>query len=187
LQHHGLTSAWRSDDETALTFADGAEEIEHAASHVVLGGFHLEASLRVEGRQVIEEDFVARDLGVFEIDRFDFDQREISFAILGRTDLTGDSVAGAEVKFADCDGRRRCRPDRGGSCIPVHGGIRIRRGDIRGRPRKDETVLFGLRAEDLEDEFLFAHAAGAGNVEFLGDFGEIGDVFSLSSARLILI
>jgi hypothetical protein len=54
---------------------------------------------------------------------------------------------------------------------------------------EDEAALFGLCAEDLEDELLLAHAAGAGNVEFLGDLGEVGDVafFQLSQADADLV
>ena len=42
---------------------------------------------------------------------------------------------------------------------------------------EDQPVLFRLCAEDLEDQLLLAHAAGAGNIEFLGDLGEVGNIF----------
>jgi len=41
------------------------------------------------------------DLGVFKVDGFDFDQREVAFAVLRRTHLPGDGVAGAQVELAD--------------------------------------------------------------------------------------
>jgi hypothetical protein len=42
---------------------------------------------------------------------------------------------------------------------------------------KDQTIFLRLSAENLENQFLFAHAAGARNVQFLGDLGEVSDVF----------
>src|SRR4030095_14064942 len=94
-----------SNDQTALAFADGAEKIQHAAGHVFLSGFHLETALRIERRQVIEENLVARDLGVFKVDGFDFDESEVAFAVFGGTDLAGDGIAGTQVELADL--RRR--------------------------------------------------------------------------------
>src|SRR2546427_8662857 len=47
---------------------------------------------------------------------------------------------------------------------------------IRRPPRSTlfpYTTLFRSCAEDLEDQLLLAHAAGPGNVQFLGDLGEV--------------
>ena len=41
---------------------------------------------------------------------------------------------------------------------------------------EDQAVLFGLRAQDLEDQLLLAHAGGAGHVQLLGDLRQVGDV-----------
>src|SRR5579862_9659994 len=81
------------------------EQVEHAAGHVFLGGFHLKAALRIERGQVVEEDFVAGDLGIFKVDGFDFDESEVALAVLGGTHLAGDGVAGAQVELADLRGR----------------------------------------------------------------------------------
>ena len=56
--------------------------------------------------------------------------------------------------------------------------------------REDEPALLGLRLEDLEDQLLLAHAGGAGDVQVLGDLGELldahvlqlGDVQALAAA-----
>src|SRR5271154_2610697 len=100
LQHHRLSSARWGDDQAALTFADGTEKIEDATGHVFLGRFHLQAALRVERSEVVEKDFVASDFGIFEVYGFDFDQREVTLAVLRRTDLAGDGVAGTEIELA---------------------------------------------------------------------------------------
>ena len=61
LQHHRFAGARRRDDQAALAFADGAEHVEHAPGEIFLGRFQANALLRVERRQVVEEDLVARD------------------------------------------------------------------------------------------------------------------------------
>ena len=45
LQHHGLAGARRSDDQSALALADGAEHVQHAAGEVFLGGLQANAIL----------------------------------------------------------------------------------------------------------------------------------------------
>ena len=159
LQHHRLTGARRSDDQAALALADGAEKIEDATGHVLLGRFHLQAALRIERRQVVEEDFVAGDFGIFEVDGFDFDQREVALAVLRRTNLAGDGVAGAKIEFADLRGRD-VDVVRAGEIV-VFGGAE--KAEAIGETfedafGEDQTVLFGLGAEDLEDQLLLAHA-----------------------------
>ena len=46
LHQHGLAGARRSDDETALALADGAEEVHDAAADALAHGLHLDALLR---------------------------------------------------------------------------------------------------------------------------------------------
>ena len=70
-----------------LALADRAQQVQNAAREIFLRGFHLQAALRVKRRQVIEEDLVARDFGVFKIDRFDLDEREVTLTVFRRTHL----------------------------------------------------------------------------------------------------
>src|SRR3984893_5626785 len=165
LQHHGLAGARRGDDQSALPFADRAEQIQHATGQVVLGGFHLEAALRIEGREVIEENFIARDFGVLEINGLHLDQCEVAFAVLGWTDLPGNGVSGAQVEFPDLRGRD-VDVIRSGKVVV------LRRAEKAEAIRKafqyafgeDQPALFGLGAQDLKNQFLLAHTAGASNV-----------------------
>src|SRR5262249_27525281 len=158
----------------ALALADGVEQIQDAASEVFLGRFHLEAALRIKRSEVIEENLVARDLGVLKVHGFDFDQREVALAVLGRPDLSGDSVAGAQVELADLR-RRDVDVVWAGEVVVLRRAEEAEavRKALEDAFRKDETALFGLRAENLENELLFAHTAGAGDVELLGDLGEV--------------
>src|SRR5205814_3345371 len=88
----------------ALSFTGRRDEIEHARRHV-RRGLELDAILRIERGEIVEENFLARDVRMFEVDRFDFDQREVTLALFRRTHLTGDGVARAEIKSANL--RRR--------------------------------------------------------------------------------
>ena len=65
----------------------------------------LSCSSRIERRQVVEEDLLARLLRLLEVDRLDLEQREVALALLRRADLARDDVAGAQVEAPDL-GRR---------------------------------------------------------------------------------
>ena len=145
---------------------------------ILAGRFHLQASLRIERRQVVEEYFIARDLGILEIDRFDLNQREIALAVLGRTDLARNGVAGSQIEFPNLR-RRNVNVVRAGKIVIFR---RAQEAEAVGQAfqdafREDQTVLLRLGAEDLEDQFLLAHAAGARDGQILGDFRQIGNIF----------
>ena len=59
LQQHGLAGARRGDDEAALALADGREQIDDARRHVRLIVLEVQPLVRVERRQVVEEDLLA--------------------------------------------------------------------------------------------------------------------------------
>ena len=114
LQQHRLAGARRSDDQAALAFADRRQQIHDAGADVLARGLELQALLRIQRRQVVEEDLVAGFVGRLEVDGFDLDQREVFFAFVRRAHLAADGVAGLEVEFADLGrARRRCRPGPG--------------------------------------------------------------------------
>src|SRR5262249_37497354 len=143
-----------------------------------------------EGCEVIEEDFIACNFRIFKVDRFHFNESKVALAIFGRTDLTGDGVTGAQVELADLRGRD-VDVVRAGQVVVLG---RAEETETVGEAfehalGEDEAALFRLCAEDLEDELLFAHAAGAGNVELFGDLGQVGDVafFQLSQADADLV
>ena len=149
-------------------------------------GLEDEALLRVERREVLEEQLVARLIGRFEVDRLDLDQREVALAFLRRPDLAGHGVAGLQIELADL--RRRHVDVVGAGQVVVVG--RAEEAEAVGQHfedalGEDEAALLGLRLEDLEDQLLLAHAGGAGDVEVLGDLGELLDalVFQLGDVQ----
>src|SRR5215510_11247395 len=97
LQQHRLAGARRSDDQRALPFSDRSEQVGHTPRKVLGIGLHPQMLVRIERRQIVEEDLVARDVRRFEVDRLYLDQREITLALFRRTDLARDRVAGARV------------------------------------------------------------------------------------------
>ena len=139
-----------------------------------------EALLRIERREVLEEQLVARLLGRFEVDRFDLDQREVALPFLGRPDLPRDGVAGLQVELADL---RRGDVDVVGARQVVVVG-RAEEPEAVGQHfehafGEDEAALLGLRLEDLEDQLLLAHPGRAGDVQVLGDLRELLDALVL--------
>ena len=163
----------------------GVDQVHAPATDMSPRRLELEPLLRVERRQVVEEDLVAGDLRVLEVDRLDLDQREVALAFLRRADLAGDGVAGAQVEAADL--RRRD--------VDV---VRARQVVVLGRAQEAEAVrqalstpsakirpaLLGLRLQDLEDQLLLAHAGGALDAEVLGDLGELARCFISFSVRM---
>ena len=141
----------------------------------------LSRSVGIERRQVVEEDLVARDLGVLEVDRLDLDQGEVALALLGRAHLAGDGVAGAQVEAADLGGRD-VDVVRAGQVVVVG---RAQEAEAVGQALEhalgeDQAALLGLRLQDLEDQLLLAQPVGALDPEVFGDLGELPDAMSLS-------
>ena len=178
LQEHGLAGAGRSDDQAALALAHRGQQVHHPAADALLHRLQLDAFLGIERGQVVEENLVARLLGRLEVDGLDLDQGEVLFALVGRTHVAADGVAGLEVEFANL---------RGGDVDVVGAGqiVVIRRAqeavavgqNLQHALGKDVAFLFALRLEDLEDQVLLAKAAGARNLQGARDAGQFRDVF----------
>ena len=70
LQQHGFAGARRGHDEAALSLAKGREQVHDAGAGILAGGLEFEALLRIERRQVVEEDLIAGFIRRFEVDGF---------------------------------------------------------------------------------------------------------------------
>ena len=118
-----------------------------------------DALLRVERRQVLEEDLLARPVRRLEVDRLDLDQREVPLAVLRRADLAGHRVAGVQVELADL--RRRDVDVVGAGQVVVVGGAQEAEAvgqRLEHAFGEEQAALLGARAQDLEDQLLLAHA-----------------------------
>ena len=177
LQQHGLAGARRSDDQAALALADGRQQVHDAAGDVLAHGLHLDALLRIERRQVVEEDLVAGLFGRLEVDGFDLDQGEVLLAFVRRAHVAGDGVAGLEVELADLRGRD-VDVVRAGQVVVVgraQEAVAVGQ-DFEHAFGEDVAFFFALGLKNLEDEVLLAEAAGAGDVEAAGKFAQFGNV-----------
>lgn len=122
---------------------------------------HDQLVIRVDGRQIVEQDKI---LGVFrwlEADLRHLEQGKIALAFFGGPDLAGNDVAFAQGKAADL----------GGGNVDV-----VRAGHITAQGRAQEAeavgqylqntipvdgaVLGRTGLQQCEDEFLFAHGTG---------------------------
>ena len=178
LQQHGLAGARRRDDQAALALADRRQQIHHAAADVLAHGLHLDPLLRIERREVVEEDLVARLFGRLEVDGLDLDQREILLALVRRAHVAADGVAGLQVELADL--RRRDVDVVGAGQVVVIGraeeAVAVGQ-NFQHAFGEDVAFFFALRLENLEDQVLLAQAAGAGDLEGARDAAQLGDVF----------
>ena len=166
LQQHRLAGTRRSDDQAALAFAHRRQQVHDAGADVFAHRLQLDPLLRIQRRQVVEEDLVARFFGRLEVDGFDLDQREVFFAFMRRTDLAADGVAGLQVELADLRGRD-VNVIRAGQVVVVGRAqetVAIRQ-DFQHAFGEDVSFFFALGLQDLEDQVLLAQAAGAGEVE----------------------
>ena len=123
----------------------------------------LDALLRIERRQVIEQDLVAGLIGRFEVDRLDLDQGKIFFPFVRRPHLAADRVTGFQVELADLGGRN-VDIIRAGQVVVVRRtqkAVAIGQ-DFQHALGKDVAFFFTLRLQNFEDQVLFAHTAGAG-------------------------
>ncbi len=172
LEDHRLARARRRDDQPALSLADRGHQVEHARGHVAR--LEADAVLGIEGRQVVEEDLLAGDVRMLEVDRLDLDEGEVALPFLGRPDLAGDRVAGAEVELADLRGRHvdvvRSRK------VVVLGGAQESEPvgqALQHALGEDQPLLLGLRLQDLEDQVLLAHSGRVLDLQIFGDLEEL--------------
>ena len=183
LQQHRLAGARRRDDEAALPLADRRPQIHDPCREVFGRRLELQPLLRIQRREVFEEQLVARLLRLLEVDGLDLDQREVALALLRRTNLPRHRVAGLQVELANL--RRRDVNVVGTGQVVVVG--RAQEPEPVGQHfehafREDEAALLGLRLQDLENQLLLAHARGAGHVQFFGDLSELLDAHVLQFA-----
>ena len=94
-----------------------------------------------------------------------------------RPHLPANGIAGLQVKFADLRGRN-VDVIRPGQIVVVRGAkktIAVGK-DFEDTFGENVAFFFTLRLQNIEDQVLLAHAAGAGKVERPSNFGQLGYV-----------
>ncbi len=141
---------------------------------------HAQPLVRIERRQVVEVDLVARLLGVFEVDGVDLEKGEIAFALFRASDLALDRVAGAQAEATDLRGRY----------VDVVGAGQVIR---LGSAQEAEAVLenfddafadnvdfvLGKLLENREHQLLLAHGRGVLDAVFFGKNKQFSGGFGL--------
>src|SRR5262249_319062 len=135
---------------------------------------------RVQRREVVEKDLVAGFIRVLEVDRFDFDQGEVTFSIFRRTNLSRYGVARAQVELANLR-RRDIDVIRAWQIVVVRGSEKSKtiRQSFENDFTENEAALLGLRLQDLENQFLLPHSGSSLNVEIFGNLRQRGNVHFL--------
>ena len=174
LQQHRLAGPRWSDDQAALSLAYRCQQVCDPTAGIFVNRLHLDAFLRIERGQVIEENLVPCLFRRLEINRLDFHQGKIFFPFMRRTHVAADRIACLEIEFTDLRGRdvNVVRPReivivrRTKKAVPVGK-------DFKHPFGKDVTFFFALGLEDLEDKILFSEAAGARDFEGARDAAEL--------------
>src|SRR5207237_7857842 len=122
-------------------------------------GLELEPLLRIERRQIFEEDLLARPIGRLEVDGFHLDQREIALALFRLADLAADGVPRVQVELPDLR-RRHVDVVRTGEVVVARRAEETEavRQRLEHSLREQVAALLGARLQDLENELLLAHA-----------------------------
>ncbi len=106
LQQYGLTRLGLRHDQTALSLADGREQIDHARREVVVSlAREAEFLAREERRHVLELHAVADVLGRQAVDLVHAHQREVFLALFRGPDRAEHRVARLEAEELDLRGR----------------------------------------------------------------------------------
>ena len=104
LHDHRLTGFRRRDDQAALAFAERRHEVHQAHRKIAALGFQHQPLFRITRPQVVECNAVLRALGLVTVDLFDLQQREVAFALFGRSNLAHDRIAGTQIETLDLRG-----------------------------------------------------------------------------------
>ena len=105
LEQHGLAGIGRRDDEPALSLADRNQQVHDAHRDVASRMFEHQPLVRKERGEVVEVHAVLQRLGVLVVDRLHPQEREVTFLLLRRTDLSRHDVPRPQAEPPDLRGR----------------------------------------------------------------------------------
>ena len=155
LEEDRLAGAGRCDDHAALAEAERSDQVDDPHIDFFAGRLETDAALGMQGRQIVEADLFAQLVRVFEVDRLDAQEREVTLVFLGWPDLPGDDGAGLEAEAADLAGGN-VDVVRAGKVIVVGAAQEAEAvGQDLERPfAVHQAVLLDALFEDLEDQIL---------------------------------
>ncbi len=180
LQQHCLTGPRRSYNQSALSFSDWRQQIHNAGGKIFLLVFQPDALVGIQRSQVVKKDLVASFCGMFKVNGFHFDEREIAFSIFGRPDLSRNCVPCPEIELSNL-WRRNVNVIRSRQIVVIGGPEEAKtfRKYFENSFSEDQAFLFRLRFQNFKNQFLFAHAARAYDVQLLCHLAKRWDVHLL--------
>ena len=115
-----------------------------------------------------------------EVDLVNLEHGEVAFAVLGRPDLAGQAVAGAQVKAANLAGRD-VDVVRAGQVRTVRGAQEAEAvlQDFQGPRPENVLARLGLLAHDGRDDLLLARAGQVFQAEFAAHVHKLADGLGL--------
>ena len=119
LQQHGFTGPRRRHDQSALALAERRDDIDDPTGtifHGRIGQLHIEAAFRIKRGQIVKVNLVTSRFRILEINRRDFQQRKIAFAIAWTADLAFDRITRTQPELPDL-GRRHIDIVRSGQIV----------------------------------------------------------------------
>ena len=187
LENDGLAGLRRRHDEATLAFPQGRDQVDDARDQVrgtAVAAFEHEALFREQGGEVLEQDLVLPGVRLAHVDLVDLEQGEV-LPVLGRADLAGDAVAGAQAET----------PDLAGRDIDVVGTGEV--GTAR-RAQEAESVLkdfehalavdvfavLGDPPQDCGNNLLFAQAREVIEADIPGHVDQFGDGFGFEVSEI---
>ncbi len=176
LQEDRLTSTRRSNDQAALTLAQRNHHVDNPRAVVGRLELKVDPLVRIQRRQVIEENLLGILLRRLEVDLFNLQKREITLAFLRGADRSADRIASAETEAANLR-RGNVYVVRTGQVVVIRG---TEEAEAIGQAFKhaisvDMLIFIGLLLKNGEDQILLAHSTGVLNAQFLGKLDQIAD------------
>ncbi len=177
LQHHRLTDARRCHDQAALALTERRDDVDHTARAVFqrrVLDFHVQTLFRIQRRQVVEQDLGLDRFRVFEIDRVDLEQGEVTLTLARAAHGTVDSIARAQAETTDL---RRGNIDivRTRKIVGVRAAQEAEavRQDFQHARSNDLDFFVGEGLQDGEQQVLLAQIAGVLDVQALGEGDQV--------------
>src|SRR5439155_11052414 len=137
-------------------------------------GFPNRSMLRKKRGEVLEMGLVLGLVRVLAIDALDFEQREKTFLLFGRTNLPGDEIARLQVKAANLRGGD-INVLRAGKIVKALGAEKTEAFSeyLKNAFGKEDAAAFGILLEDVENDLVLAHGAEVLDAQVLGHVVEV--------------
>src|SRR5258706_12504540 len=97
-ENRRLACLWWRNDEAALGFPDGRDQIEQARRENARVCFEIKPDFREDRGQLLEGRAMFGGFRVQAVDRLDTQQTKILFRVFRRADLSNHHIPGAQIK-----------------------------------------------------------------------------------------